>query len=264
MKDVLIDIEEILHWAKREQNRIGYFAALYKHVAMAVIQAVNGGEFENGPLLATLDATFFSRYLDALESFRKDRTCTKSWKVAFEATEQPSVLLVQHLALGMNAHIDLDLAIATAQCVPADQMATFQPDFEHMNTVLASVLVPVLDDLATLQPLWRIANRLGGKAETTVIDCALVTARKLAWERATVLARLSPRDRAGEMIVADDAVATLGHVLRKPGVAWWPLLALLRLEESSNVAEVITRLEHTARSAVARRARGTRTPPLAA
>src|SRR5438046_855646 len=42
---VIGDIEEIVAWSREHESRIGYFAALYWHVATTLTEALKRGEF---------------------------------------------------------------------------------------------------------------------------------------------------------------------------------------------------------------------------
>lgn len=45
-------------------------------------------------------------------------------------------LILQHLLLGINAHINLDLGIAAAQTSPGDDLPDLRNDFVEINRVL--------------------------------------------------------------------------------------------------------------------------------
>ena len=51
------------------------------------------------------------------------------------ATLAPVIL--QHLLLGINAHINLDLGIAAVETSPGNQLAPLKNDFDMINKLLA-------------------------------------------------------------------------------------------------------------------------------
>ena len=65
-----------------------------------------------------LDAIFAARYLEAVQQLWSGSVPSRSWRVAFDAATQPGPIVLQHLLLGMNAHINLDLSIAAARTSP--------------------------------------------------------------------------------------------------------------------------------------------------
>lgn len=103
------------------ESRLGYFAALYRRVTMAVKQGVADNIFQDGARMERLDVIFANRYLDALQEFRNGQPTTMSWRAAFQAAAHWYPLVLQQLLVGMNAHINLDLGVAAACCAPRDQ-----------------------------------------------------------------------------------------------------------------------------------------------
>ena len=53
--------------------RLGYFAAMYKRITIAVRTAVNNGAFQDGPRMERFDAAFAGRYFDALNGYFQNR-----------------------------------------------------------------------------------------------------------------------------------------------------------------------------------------------
>src|SRR6201996_7134716 len=126
--EVIAQLETIIANSIASNSRAGYFAALYYKVTCRVKQGIQTGEFENGPRMEQFDVTFANRYLAAYEQWINKKPITSlSWKIAFDELEKPTVLVLQHLLLGMNAHINLDLGVAvvelaTAQNQPLEAM----------------------------------------------------------------------------------------------------------------------------------------------
>ncbi len=89
------------------------------NVTLEVKEGIQASFSDDGPRMERLDVEFADRYLDAFYAYRDGRPLTKSWQVTFEAAENKNLLILQHLLLGMNAHINLDLGIATAKISPS-------------------------------------------------------------------------------------------------------------------------------------------------
>ena len=100
--------------AARTGDRTGLFAAVYRQVTAAVAQRLGEGRFDDAARLHRFDALFAGRYLSALAEWRGGRDPGRSWRLAFRASEDAGPVLVQHVLLGINAHINLDLAVAAA------------------------------------------------------------------------------------------------------------------------------------------------------
>lgn len=119
--DVLRALDGIIKWSFDRRSRLGYFAAVYRRVTMAVKQGVADNIFQDGARMERLDVIFANRYLDALQEFRNGQPTTMSWRAAFQAAAYWYPLAPQQLLVGMNAHINLDLGVAAACCAPRDQ-----------------------------------------------------------------------------------------------------------------------------------------------
>ena len=60
--------------------------------------------------------------------------------MAFEAATRWRPIILQHLLLGMNAHINLDLGIAAATVAPREALPSFQHDFDEINVILTGLI----------------------------------------------------------------------------------------------------------------------------
>ncbi|HVO78612.1 MAG TPA: DUF5995 family protein [Candidatus Bathyarchaeia archaeon] len=189
VEDVIAALDAIIQRAWDEKCRIGYFAALYRRVTRAVRDGIARNQFSNGPLMEKLDVVFARRYLDALSAYQTHGKLSRCWRVAFDACEDESRLILQHLLAGMNAHINLDLGAASAQVSPGDQIAQLKDDFDEINTVLASQVGAVEDEMSALSPLIKDLSSVGLRTETTAINFNIELARKAAWFTAERLAK---------------------------------------------------------------------------
>ena len=179
--DVVEALDAIIQRAWDEKSRMGYFAALYRRVTLAVRDGVSSGRFQNGPLMERLDVAFASRYLDALTAYQSGGTPSRSWKLAFGACSDDNRLILQHLLAGMNAHINLDLGVASAQVSPGEQLLQLKTDFDEINDVLAAQVAAVESEMAALSPLVKNLSTVGLSSETTLINFNIGLARNAAW-----------------------------------------------------------------------------------
>ena len=186
--DVITAMDAIIQRAWDEESRTGYFAALYRRVTLAVRDGVSGGRFQNGPLMEKLDVTFASRYLDALTTYQSGGKPSRSWKLALDACNDDSRLILQHLLAGMNAHINLDLGVASAQVSPGNQLPGLKTDFDQINDILAAQVGAVESEMAAVSPLIKTLSTVGLSSETTLINFNIGLARRASWFTAQRLA----------------------------------------------------------------------------
>lgn len=237
--EVINSLDATIEWAREQQNRAGYFAALYRRVTRAVKQGIAAGRFQDCPRMERLDVIFASRYLSAFDAWRKGQPTTLSWKIAFDAVSQWPPLVLQHVLAGMNAHINLDLGIAAATCAPGDQLAGLQSDFNLINTVLAEQVSAVEQEMAEISPWVALLNTFGLRTETTIINFSMSKARDCAWMEATNLAQLSGNLLGAAIAEADAKASLVGKLVISPPLLVRAQLVPIRLRELSDVRGVL-------------------------
>lgn len=214
--DVISALDTIVQQAHDNASRLGYFAALYRRVTRAVRDGLSSGRFRNGPLLEKLDVVFALRYLDAFATFQSGGAVTRSWDLAFRGCGDGHFLILQQLLAGMNAHISLDLGIATAQICPASQLPELKPDFDEINNLLDEEVGAVEAKMAAVSPLIGDLERIGLRSETSIINFSIPVARDNAWLIAQRLAS-EPSSLHGVSIDALDlAVSVKGRAILYP------------------------------------------------
>jgi hypothetical protein len=78
-----------------------------------MLSALEAGEFHDPAWVTRLLGSFSGLYFDALDKHEQSPLMTPHvWRVAFEVAANPEAFAVQHLLLGVNAHINYDLGAA--------------------------------------------------------------------------------------------------------------------------------------------------------
>jgi hypothetical protein len=241
--EVLTALDAIICRAYDERDRTGYFAALYRSVTAAVKAGIAAGSFEDGPRMGRLDVVFANRYLDALYRYQAGQPLSLCWRAAFDAVKHRRVVIIQHLLLGMNAHINLDLGIAAAEICPGDALPSLQNDFNAINTVLASLETGVEQEVCSLSPWIDRLDHIDPNAGRVVANFSIDRARECSWKTAQRLSVLTGAARDAAIAELDAEVALLAHVVERPvGLAMNFNLALVRLREVWDVQRVIRTL----------------------
>jgi hypothetical protein len=148
-------------------------------------------------------------------------------------------VILQHLLLGMNAHIDLDLGVIASTLGDGGKLDAVRADFDAINGVLAELVGGCEQALAEVSPWIGLADRIGGSGDETMIRFSLVVARRQAWSVATRLAALSGTARDAEIGAVDRATAGVAHVVEHPGVPASALLLLIRSRERAAPRDVM-------------------------
>jgi len=244
--EVLVALDGVLAETTARRSRLALFAALYRVVTARVRAGILAGRFADGPRMDRLDTVFALRYLDAFAAHRDGAPVSKAWRVAFAAAEDGSLVSIQHLLLGMNAHINLDLGIAAAIVAPGPAIEDLRGDFERINDVLGELLDGVQAALGSQSPMLGVLDRFCGRADERFADFCMVQARKQAWRVATVLASLSGEHQAMAIGLIDQQTATLGRLITRPDPTTAAALALIRLRETDDVPALVAALQQVA------------------
>ena len=97
-------------WQQARDRKV-IFAHTYYLMTGNMLTALQSGAFHNRKWVTRLLDRFAEYYFDALAKYEKAPYSAPSvWRVAFEVTENPEAFAVQNLLLGVNAHINFDLA----------------------------------------------------------------------------------------------------------------------------------------------------------
>lgn len=213
----------------------GYFPALYSVVTSRIAAAIADGQFEDGPRMDRFATTFAELYVGA----HADRAAAaRCWRATWDVAGDRRLLIVQHLLLGINAHVNYDLAqAAVAVAGPGGDLATVRPDFDAINDVLADTYTTVIRDLDRVSRWVNVAASMGGGR---VFRFSLRVARDRAWDAAVRLHGLDGDGRRRYLAELDDLVSVLAYLVANPGPV--PELAARlarRLEEQDPL--VVTR-----------------------
>ena len=220
-------------------DRVGEFAAMYAAVTRRVRTLSGEGAFEDGVRMAAFVDRFAARYLDAVAAAEEGLPVSRSWSVAFKAAASWRPCVLQHLLLGITAHIGLDLGIVAAEVASGPRglgLERLRPDFDAINDVLEALVPRVEGAVGELSPAIGLLDKAGGRADALAISRVLSVARALAWHTATELAPLTGSARAEAIDRIDREVAETARVIAHPGLILSSVLLPIRLSERHSVA----------------------------
>lgn len=229
--EVLQQLEVIIEQNKTQQNANGYFAALYYNVTAQVKDGIAKGAFENGSRMEQLDVHFANRYLEAYDNYSRQVPCSLSWKTAFDSSTHFWPIVLQHLLVGINAHINLDLAIAAEKTCPGPALETLKNDFDRINEILAGLVGEVESRLSAMWPFLRVLLKVAGKMDSFLINFSMKKARDGAWKFATELASAPVQDKPALIRQRDATVTGVAELVLHPGFFFTLLLRIIRMGE---------------------------------
>lgn len=159
----------------------GYFLGTYERTTAAVGLAIDQGAFEDPGWVEEWDVEFARLYLDAYDAGLEGRGLTRPWQLAFGAPADLHPL--QHVLLGVNAHINYDLPQALLRVIPDGEfgdpalMERRRRDHERIDRVLAARVAAEEDEL----PRGSLVDRLLTPANRLATRRFLAEARRKVW-----------------------------------------------------------------------------------
>lgn len=241
IQEVIQRLDEIISVSISENNPEGFFAILYYKVTCRVAEGIDKKEFNDNELMAQLDVVFANRYLEAYDQVRSGKPCSLSWQVAFQACRTNKLIALQHLLLGMNAHINLDLGIAAFEANGQNPLERIKPNFFQINQVLNSMITLIKKDIGRMSPAFNILMPLAKHSDERLIQFSIETARDGAWAFAEQLSKGT--DHAHLIQARDQTISALGQALANPTkpVSW--LIALIKRLEFKSITRQLTLLK---------------------
>ncbi len=127
------------HYADVGCSHNAVFALLYLRTTEGIRDAVVDGHFDDPHLLAHQGYVFGRYYLDPFRAWTqgRDERVPEAWRIAFEAGEAGQVSVVGNMMLGINAHVNRDLAFVLAALGDTSSDGTSRKDdHDRVNDVL--------------------------------------------------------------------------------------------------------------------------------
>jgi hypothetical protein len=224
-------LEDLVDRCATRGDRIGYFAAMYVAVTDTVRQRAADGHFEDAPRMERFVTGFASRFLDAENAWRHGAPCAESWEAAFRAAGRWRPIVLQHLLLGINAHINLDLGVTASGLGDGGSIDAVRADFDAVQDVLGELVDGCQAALGTVSPWLGLADRVGGGGDETLIRFSLAAARRQSWSVAVRLSPLSGADLDQAIAAVDAATVRIARVVAHPGIFASALLLVVRARE---------------------------------
>lgn len=219
--------------ARGANDASGYFPAMYSRVTGQIAASIARGDFEDGPRLDALATTFASYYTRA---WRHEIPTPQCWRASWGVVTDTGLLILQHLLLGINAHVNHDLPQAVVNVArPSGSLMGIRRDFEVVNDILALEYGGILRDLDRVSRWANEAAALGGGR---AFNFSLRVARSQAWSAAERLYPLGDSAREAYVAELDRLVSLLAYLITRPGPVASVLVRLARRLEERDVTVI--------------------------
>lgn len=244
INEIIQTLQSITDHCKEQQLKAGYFSALYLRMTQAIKSAIDKGLFMDGARMERLDIFFAERYITAFNCYYGKQACSQSWQFAFEAASDKDSIVLQHLLLGINTHINLDLAIATALTAAGGNIHDLETDFNLVNDTIRSLTDDVQECLSRIWLPMRLLTKISNNRQDAVLNFSIAKARQSSWANALLLSGMAATGRQKHIQAMDRLVLRVGQAIQEPGIPVSWVLRFIRKTEYDKVAENISLIEN--------------------
>ena len=213
--EVLGQLDEIINIAIASSNYIFTFAYVYRETTAKIKDAILNHQFEDGKRMETMDVIFANLFIDAFYSFHNQQDTSRVWKLAFKAGKS-NLALVQYILLGMNAHINMDLAIAASEVSKGKNIMDLKHDFMVVNDILSGLTNPLQKGLGKASIVMKLLDVFGFRSDEKFINFSIRKARDFAWLNALELSYLDADQQQQRNDEIDKRLIEIGELVRNP------------------------------------------------
>lgn len=216
---------------------------IYRRTTAEIASEIAQGNFNDNQRLEVLDVNFANLYLEAYDAYKNGEPLSAVWTYAFKHANEP-LSIIQHIMLGMNAHINFDLAVATAQTMADNEISEIEDDFNKVNDILFQITNEMQDRLSRVSPLMFIIDVLGKTKDEQIIDFSMRKAREQSWNSANLLWSIGDEHSQSTIDHIDQLVLKISTLIKSPKTAVVRFfLKLIQKLETKQVATIITKLK---------------------
>ncbi len=178
--DVIAILRAFIEESIEKKDRMGYFASLYLRVTLAVKEGIVNGRFQDAKRMEHLDVVFANYFLKQLE------TPKGVWCEVFKQSQRKGLIMLQHLLLGMNAHINFDLALALfeTQKERGEAITLMKEDFFEIDAILIEQIDTIQELIAKSWWVYRVVDLLFLRFDEKYVAFSIKAARRFAWVHA--------------------------------------------------------------------------------
>lgn len=242
INEVLAELDRIIEQSIATNDARGIFASIYRRTTAEIKVAIEASEFGDSERLEQFDVAFANFYLKAYRDYEAGEECSQVWTESFEGCLE-RLSIVQHAMLGMNAHINIDLALTAATQAQGQDIQNLEADFLLVNDILQRLVNDMQNRLSRVSPLFFLLDWLGQNSDEKLIDFSMRQARAQAWHLAVDLHKSEGEAFHTNQHLADAAFSLFSKKLRKPNskLLRWALDFIRRFEEK-RVGKVVEKM----------------------
>lgn len=240
--EVITRLEEIID----EQLQNSQYSSLFTYIYLITTKAVKKGiieqKFEDNERMEAFDVRFANLFIEAYQNHQIGQPIRKSWEKALGVGEK-SLTIIQHILLGMNAHINLDLGIAAAEISKGRDIHLLKSDFDTINEILFGLTKQVQNKIGRVSPLFFLIDNVIVKKDEEIVNFSIQKAREQSWRTALLISNTEDSLQHITIEQTDQIVSAIAERIARPkSFLFRKLLQLISSTERKGLAKVIEQL----------------------
>lgn len=219
---------------REQHDRRAIFTTAYLVITGAINQRIKDSWFIDNEWVGQYAVCFANLYRHALLAYESgDLALAKAWRFSFDTSAHNRGLLLQDLLLGVNAHINYDLALALHEVGIDPQRQERYRDHTAVNQVLQAATDRLQAQVCDLYaPILRVLDFAAGRWDEMLASFSVAKARENAWLTAVSLGNArDEQERNGLRAGLNDRAAVLSRLLLSPNPVNPLLITALRQVE---------------------------------
>lgn len=194
----------VSEWGSTDRRSL--FANAYRAMSVTTLEAIASDEFDDSVWVDHLLSNFADYYFHAVDSFegRAADPCPDVWKLAFDATSNDDIHPLRVLFLGINAHINYDLALCVADVMgdwavlDREHQRIRRTDYERVDEIILRTVDMVQDNVVSpSSPAMALMDKLLGPVDEWLFTALIANWRRDTWSDALTLLD-SPEDQLAQ------------------------------------------------------------------
>lgn len=181
-------------WELREDKR-AIFLRCYCMMTRNMVTALGDKRFIDQDWVGDMLNRFAEYYFDALACFDCGEEVPMVWRYVHDAAEHKDLHVLQHLFLGVNAHINYDLVLTLYELLQPewdqlseDNRRNRHLDHQQVNTIIEETIDRVQDEVVEqYNPRMDLVDKMMGRLDERLIGGLIRKWRKSVWNNTLLL-----------------------------------------------------------------------------
>lgn len=160
------------------------FNKTYLIITQNVYRKIGTGYFAFDDSMTAVDINFACYYFRALKTYISGGKPPPAWKILFDQCKRNSHYQFIYMALGVNAHVNNDLAQSLLDVVKNE---AYKVDFDTVNTIIHESISEVIRTLQEQSRMIATSEKMFLPVYTVFLDAVIQNWREYTWQTYTAL-----------------------------------------------------------------------------